>query len=135
MRLYIYDDKNEAGKWSAEYVCNRIREFEPTAEKPFVLGLPTGEPFKGYLLCWMEMERRGRTRGTQAISKQEGEERREKNKRTSHALSLSHLYNIHNDLYIGSTPLPTYKELIRLHKEDGLSFKHVVTFNMDEYVR
>jgi len=34
----------------------------------------------------------------------------------------------------GSTPLPTYKELIRLHKAGELSFKNVVTFNMDEYV-
>lgn len=34
----------------------------------------------------------------------------------------------------GGTPLPMYKELIRLHREDGLSFAHVVTFNMDEYV-
>ncbi len=34
----------------------------------------------------------------------------------------------------GSTPLSTYRELIRLHKEEGLSFKKVITFNMDEYV-
>ena len=34
----------------------------------------------------------------------------------------------------GSTPLETYKELIRLHKEGEVSFANVVTFNMDEYV-
>ncbi|MFT4071131.1 MAG: glucosamine-6-phosphate deaminase [Dysgonamonadaceae bacterium] len=34
----------------------------------------------------------------------------------------------------GSTPLATYKELIRLHQEGKISFKNVVTFNMDEYV-
>lgn len=34
----------------------------------------------------------------------------------------------------GSTPLATYKELIRLYKEGLVSFKNVVTFNMDEYV-
>lgn len=34
----------------------------------------------------------------------------------------------------GSTPLGTYRELIRLHKEGKVSFKNVVTFNMDEYV-
>lgn len=33
----------------------------------------------------------------------------------------------------GSTPVPFYRELIRLHKEEGLSFKNVVTFNLDEY--
>ena len=35
----------------------------------------------------------------------------------------------------GSTPIGTYKELIRLHKEGKVSFAHVVTFNMDEYVK
>lgn len=34
----------------------------------------------------------------------------------------------------GSTPMGTYKELIKLHKEGFMSFKHVTTFNMDEYV-
>jgi glucosamine-6-phosphate deaminase len=34
----------------------------------------------------------------------------------------------------GSTPLGTYRELIRIHQEGRISFKNVVTFNMDEYV-
>ena len=34
----------------------------------------------------------------------------------------------------GSTPLMTYKELINLNKQGIVSFKNVVTFNMDEYV-
>jgi len=34
----------------------------------------------------------------------------------------------------GSSPLGMYKELIRLNKEGVVSFKNVVTFNMDEYV-
>ncbi|GAM26802.1 hypothetical protein SAMD00019534_099770, partial [Acytostelium subglobosum LB1] len=34
----------------------------------------------------------------------------------------------------GSSPLPVYKRLVALHKEGRLSFKNVVTFNMDEYV-
>ena len=34
----------------------------------------------------------------------------------------------------GSTPLTTYKELIALNKAGKVSFKDVVTFNMDEYV-
>lgn len=37
-------------------------------------------------------------------------------------------------LATGSTPLGTYKELIRLHKEEGLDFSRVSTFNLDEYV-
>lgn len=37
-------------------------------------------------------------------------------------------------LATGSTPLGTYKELIRLHKDEGLDFSRVTTFNLDEYV-
>jgi glucosamine-6-phosphate deaminase len=36
-------------------------------------------------------------------------------------------------LATGSTPRSTYAELVRMHKEEGLSFKNVVTFNLDEY--
>lgn len=36
-------------------------------------------------------------------------------------------------LATGSSPKKVYQELIRLHKEEGLSFKHVHTFNLDEY--
>jgi glucosamine-6-phosphate deaminase len=37
-------------------------------------------------------------------------------------------------LATGSTPLPLYQELIRLHREEGLSFKSVTSFNLDEYL-
>lgn len=33
----------------------------------------------------------------------------------------------------GNTPVHLYKELVRMHKEEGLSFKNVITFNLDEY--
>ncbi|WP_291262379.1 glucosamine-6-phosphate deaminase [Gemmatimonas sp.] len=36
-------------------------------------------------------------------------------------------------LATGSTPIGVYRELIRLHREDGVSFRHVITFNLDEY--
>ncbi len=36
-------------------------------------------------------------------------------------------------LVTGSTPVEIYDELVRMHKEEGLSFKNVVTFNLDEY--
>ncbi len=36
-------------------------------------------------------------------------------------------------LATGSTPISMYAELVRLHKEEGLSFKNVITFNLDEY--
>lgn len=37
-------------------------------------------------------------------------------------------------LATGSTPIGMYKELIRMHKEEGLDFSNVITFNLDEYV-
>ncbi|MDX7988938.1 glucosamine-6-phosphate deaminase [Xenorhabdus sp. 12] len=75
MRLIPLTTASDVGRWSAHYIVSRINEFNPTAERPFVLGLPTG-----------------------------------------------------------STPLATYKELISLYQAGKVSFKHVVTFNMDEYV-
>ena len=36
-------------------------------------------------------------------------------------------------LATGSTPIGVYRELIRMHKEEGLDFSNVVTFNLDEY--
>jgi glucosamine-6-phosphate deaminase len=36
-------------------------------------------------------------------------------------------------LATGSTPIGAYRELVRMHREEGLSFAHVVTFNLDEY--
>lgn len=75
MRLIIQKDKQHLAQWAATHVAQRINEAKPTAEKPFVLGLPTG-----------------------------------------------------------STPLGMYAELIKLHKAGKVSFEHVVTFNMDEYI-
>ena len=74
MRVIIENTSAEAGRWAANYVASRINEANPTAEKPFVLGCPTG-----------------------------------------------------------GSPLGMYKNLIKLNKEGKVSFKHVVTFNMDEY--
>ncbi len=34
----------------------------------------------------------------------------------------------------GSTPLGLYKELVRMHRDEGLDFSQVTTFNLDEYV-
>ena len=75
MRVIIKDTMDDAGSWVADYVINKIRAFAPTAEKPYVLGLPTG-----------------------------------------------------------SSPIPVYQEFIRRHRAGDISFQHVVTFNMDEYV-
>ena len=75
MRLIPLNTTTEVGKWAARHIVERINAFKPTAERPFILGLPTG-----------------------------------------------------------GTPLEAYKHLIAMHKAGQVSFKNVVTFNMDEYV-
>ena len=76
MRLIIEPDYGKMSKWAANYVAGRINAANPTEEKPFKLGCPTG-----------------------------------------------------------SSPLGLYKELIALNKAGKVSFRNVVTFNMDEYVK
>ena len=75
MRLIIEPDYATLSRWAACYVASRINALKPTAERPFVLGCPTG-----------------------------------------------------------SSPLGMYRNLIELYKEGKVSFRNVVTFNMDEYV-
>ncbi len=75
MKLVIHKNYDDISNWTARYIAQRINDFLPSDEKPFVLGLPTG-----------------------------------------------------------SSPLGTYKKLIELNKAGEVSFKNVVTFNMDEYV-
>ena len=41
--------------------------------------------------------------------------------------------NIVLGLATGSTPIKVYQELVRLHKKENLSFRNVITFNLDEY--
>jgi hypothetical protein len=48
-RLVIKDNADEVAEWVAQYVVARIKGFAPTAERPFVLGLPTGSsPLSAY---------------------------------------------------------------------------------------
>ncbi len=37
-------------------------------------------------------------------------------------------------LATGSSPIRVYEELVRMHKEEGLGFANVITFNLDEYL-
>ncbi len=49
MRLVIKDNADEVAEWVANYVVARIKGFNPTEERPFVLGLPTGSsPLAAY---------------------------------------------------------------------------------------
>lgn len=75
MRLIIRDDPETVADWVANYVKARILEFNPTPQRPFVLGLPTG-----------------------------------------------------------GTPIKTYDRLVQFYQNGEISFRNVVTFNMDEYV-
>ncbi|KAK8806726.1 hypothetical protein WA588_005529 [Blastocystis sp. NMH] len=75
MRLVIKENYDLLCEYVANYVIDRINKFNPTQEKPFVLGLPTG-----------------------------------------------------------SSPIGVYKRLVDAYKQGRISFKNVVTFNMDEYV-
>ncbi|TLS24340.1 hypothetical protein PpBr36_08533 [Pyricularia pennisetigena] len=75
MRLIIRDDDEQASRYVANYIVERINHFHPTAAHPFVLGLPTG-----------------------------------------------------------SSPLGIYRILVEKYKAGEISFEHVVTFNMDEYI-
>lgn len=42
MRLIIQESYGKMSQWAAAYIAKRINEAKPTAEHPFVLGLPTG---------------------------------------------------------------------------------------------
>ena len=42
MRLIPLATAEQVGKWAARHIVNRINAFKPTADRPFVLGLPTG---------------------------------------------------------------------------------------------
>lgn len=42
MRMLIHENYEALSKWTAHYVAKKIKDFAPTPERPFVLGLPTG---------------------------------------------------------------------------------------------
>jgi len=42
MRILIHENYQQLSKWTAYYIANKIKSFNPTPDKPFVLGLPTG---------------------------------------------------------------------------------------------
>lgn len=42
MRILIYDNYQSLSKWTAHYIAKKINQAKPTAQKPYILGLPTG---------------------------------------------------------------------------------------------
>lgn len=62
--------------------------------------------------------------GTLKVAKQIADLIKHKQKKNEHCVL---------GLATGSTPKKLYAELVRMHKEEGLSFSNVITFNLDEY--
>ncbi|WP_445435835.1 glucosamine-6-phosphate deaminase [Candidatus Borreliella tachyglossi] len=60
MRLIIRPEYKDISKWIANYVAMRIKEFSPTREKPFILGLPTGSSPLGMYKNLIEMNKLGK---------------------------------------------------------------------------
>ncbi|KAH7730781.1 glucosamine-6-phosphate isomerase 2-like protein [Aphelenchoides avenae] len=59
MKLIILDDYDQASEFAAKYVCKRILDFAPTADKMFTLGLPTGSTPLGMYKKLIEYYNRG----------------------------------------------------------------------------
>ena len=59
MRLIIEPNYEQLSKWAANYVAASIKKANPTAEKPFVLGLPTGSSPLGMYKNLIELCKKG----------------------------------------------------------------------------
>lgn len=60
MRILIHDHYQALSKWTAYYIASRINEANPTPEKPFVLGLPTGSSPLGTYAELVELVKQGK---------------------------------------------------------------------------
>lgn len=60
MRVIIEPNYNEMSRWAAEYVAAKINAAQPTAEKPFKLGCPTGSSPLGLYKHLVEMNKAGK---------------------------------------------------------------------------
>eukprot|EP00099_Drosophila_melanogaster_P005090 NP_001245894.1 oscillin, isoform C [Drosophila melanogaster] len=60
MRLVILETSDSVGKWAAKYVMKRINDFQPSADRYFVLGLPTGSTPLGMYKELIEFHKQGK---------------------------------------------------------------------------
>ncbi|MFI3299192.1 MAG: glucosamine-6-phosphate deaminase [Rikenellaceae bacterium] len=60
MRLLIQKDYQNISKFAAEYIAGEINKFNPTAQNPYVLGLPTGSTPLGTYKALIELHKAGR---------------------------------------------------------------------------
>ena len=59
MKLVILDDYSGASEWAAKYIKKRILAFAPTADRYFVIGLPTGSTPLGTYKKLIEFYKKG----------------------------------------------------------------------------
>ncbi len=59
MRLIIQPGLAEISAWSAGYIVDRINQYSPTVDRPFVLGLPTGSTPLGTYKKLIELHKQG----------------------------------------------------------------------------
>lgn len=60
MRIVIHDNYEALSQWAARYIAKRIIDFAPTADNPFVLGLPTGSSPIGTYRSLVELHQAGK---------------------------------------------------------------------------
>ena len=60
MRVIIEKDYDKMSKWAANHVVETINKFQPSAERPFVLGLPTGSSPQGMYAELVKAVKEGR---------------------------------------------------------------------------
>ena len=60
MRVIIEPNYEKMSQWAANHIVRRINEFKPTAERPFILGLPTGSTPIGTYKCLIEAYKAGK---------------------------------------------------------------------------
>ena len=60
MRVIIEPDYQKLSQWAANYVANKINAANPTPEKPFVLGCPTGSSPLGMYKALIELNKQGK---------------------------------------------------------------------------
>ena len=68
MRLIIEPDYANVSEWAANYVASRINAANPTAEKPFVLGCPTGSSPLGMYKKLIELNKAGKVSFEHVVS-------------------------------------------------------------------
>lgn len=59
MRVIIEPDYQSLSAWAANYVAQKINQYSPSPERPFVLGLPTGSSPLGMYRALIELNRQG----------------------------------------------------------------------------